>query len=99
MRENNSIQIRDGERKLAVLVGRFVPTALKHPAIKSDGAAIHVKKMTRASNFTCSTDKRYLQTAILLLPHRAETESLIAARPVTSAPAPTLLYFSRSGGQ
>jgi hypothetical protein len=45
--------------------------------------AIDVKEMTGAGDFTGGSDERYLQTAILLLPHHAERAASHAARPVT----------------
>jgi len=97
--ENNGIEILDGPRKLPVLIGCFMTLTPNDAAIERDGPAICANEMTGASDFTCGTDERNLQTAILLLPHRAETESLVVARPATSAPAPILLYFSHSGDQ
>ena len=73
VREDNGIEILNGQRKLAILLGGIVPPSLKHPAIERYGVAVDVKEMTGASDFTRGPDERYLQTAILLLLHRART--------------------------
>lgn len=83
MREHDSIQLLDRHRQLAVLIGSFVSPALEHPAVERYGVAIDVKEMTGASDLAGGSDKRYLQAAILLLPHHAERAESHAARPVT----------------
>ena len=45
--------------------------------------AVDVEQMTGAGDLTRSSDERYLQTAILLLLHRAEKAESRAARPAT----------------
>jgi hypothetical protein len=83
VRKDNGIELLNRKRKLTVLFGGFLPTSLEHAAVEGDSVTIDVEKMTGAGNFPRSPDKRYLQSAILLLLHRVEKAVLPAARPAT----------------
>ena len=89
VRENDRVQVLDGQRQLPVFLRGFLALSLKHSAIQGDGAAIHAQKMAGSGHLACSTDEGDLQTANLPLPRHAERESLSAARPGTLALAPS----------
>jgi hypothetical protein len=74
VREDDGVEVLDRQRQLAVLIRRFVPPPLKHPTVERDCMPVYVQKMTGARDLACGTDERYLQTVILPLPRRAETE-------------------------
>src|SRR6202022_581552 len=93
VRENDRVESLDWHRELTVLVGRILSLSLKHLTPERACVAIYKQQVTRARHFPCRADKRYLQTASLLLPHRVERGWGRAARPETSSRVPSLLSF------
>jgi len=83
VREDNGIELLDGQRELSILFSGFLTTPLEHAAVESDSVAINVKEMTGAGDFPRGSDERYLQSVILLLLHRAERAVSLAVRPAT----------------
>jgi hypothetical protein len=73
VREDDSIEILDWQRERSVFLGGFLASSLKHSAVERDGVTVDVQKMAGPGNLACGTDEGYLQTANLLLRHRAET--------------------------
>lgn len=71
--ENHGVEIGNRHRKRAILLGGLLPLSLKHPAIQSHGVPIDVQQVARPGDFPGGTDEGDLQTASLLLPHRAGT--------------------------
>jgi hypothetical protein len=60
--ENDSVEILDCQRKVAVLLGRFLTPSLKHPAIECDSMSVDVQEMAGSGDLACGTDEGYLQT-------------------------------------
>jgi hypothetical protein len=61
VRKYDRIEICNWKGKLAILVSRFLPFALKHPTIEGDRMSIYMQEMTRAGDFPSCTDEGYLQ--------------------------------------
>src|SRR4030088_1333907 len=72
VRENDRVEVLDRYRKLSVLVRRILSLSLKHSAVERNRVSVYMQQVTGTGHFSCCADKRYLQTASLLLPHRAE---------------------------
>ena len=83
VRQHDGIQLFDRVWQLSILLSGFLASSLKHPAVERDRIAVDVEQMTRAGDLTRGSDKRYLQTAILLLLHHAERAGSPVARPAT----------------
>ena len=83
VRENDSVELVDWQWKLPIFFSRFLSPPLKHSTVESDRVAVDVKEMTGAGDFARGSDERYLQSAILLLLHRAERAVSRGAHPAT----------------
>ena len=57
MGENDSVEILDWKREAAVLLGRFLTLALKHPAVESDCMSIDVQEVAGTGDLTGGTGK------------------------------------------
>src|SRR2546423_6364616 len=75
VRKNDCVKILDRHRKPSVLISRILSLSLKHPTVERDCVSVYMQQVTGTGDFSCRADKRYLQTASLLLLHRAERES------------------------